>query len=205
MSTQSGKIKVEKFYQNFKDGNKMELLTLGDLIKYVRNQERTCEMNNVDPDTVPVTIKNISTHDEHYILNWMWGLSIGHNGKVKVSAEIVDSDLVDYYDCQDSRPGVDNAEFWKSRGPSGFDVSGYVVSKEAGQRLLNMVDEVLGTKDHKTYLDWRKYEPNYIQFKFDANEFDCEMLHNLSKSVDGERKYLTKEMLIKAKLTSTDR
>ena len=82
------------------------------------------------------------------------------------------------FDPKDERPPV--GEYWKSRSPSSFDVSGYITSKAAGLRLLRMVKYILDTDEPKTWLDYREYEPNYIQFKFSADEFDVEKLSDLS-------------------------
>lgn len=76
------------------------------------------------------------------------------------------------------------SDFWDSRGPSSFDVSGFVVSKQAGERILKLVQYVLGKTDIKTFLDYREYEPTWIQFKFDAEEFDVEKLDELTRKND---------------------
>ena len=83
----------------------------------------------------------------------------------------------------DERPV--EGEYWQSRGPSDWDVSGFVRSKAAGERLRRMVRLVLEKDETKSWLDWRETEPEWIQFKFSAEEFDVEKLHNLSKQYDG--------------------
>ena len=62
------------------------------------------------------------------------------------------------------------------------EVSGFVVSKPAGERLLRMVKYILETDEPKTFLDYREFEPNWIQFKFSAEEFDVEKLDQMAKA-----------------------
>lgn len=57
--------------------------------------------------------------------------------------------------------------------------SEYVRTKKAGERILDMVHEVLGTKKCKTYLDYRPNEPTWIQFKFDKDEFNSNSIKHL--------------------------
>lgn len=79
----------------------------------------------------------------------------------------------------DERP--EEGEYWNSRGPGYPDVSGFVKTKAAGERILAMVYEVLGTDKCKTYLDFRPSEPTWIQFKFHKDEFDIEKLDSLTR------------------------
>lgn len=48
----------------------------------------------------------------------------------------------------DERP--EEGEYWNSRGPGYPDVSGFVKTKAAGERILAMVHEVLGTDTGST-------------------------------------------------------
>jgi len=84
------------------------------------------------------------------------------------------------YEPKDERP-EGGGEYWKSRGASSFDVSGFVSSRAAGLRLLRMVKYVLETDEPKTWLDYREFEPNWIQFKFSAEEFDVEKLDQMAR------------------------
>ena len=93
--------------------------------------------------------------------------------------EYFDSDIV-RFDPKDKRP-EGGGEYWKSRGASSYDVSGFVESKPAGERLLRMVKYVLETDEPKTWLDYREFEPNWIQFKFSAEEFDVEKLDQMAR------------------------
>lgn len=97
------------------------------------------------------------------------------------------------YEWPDPRP--EYGEYWHSRG-IGYDLSGFVKSKKAGERLLGMVKEVLGKEKPETWLDWREYEPKWIQFKFQSSEFDLEKLDKMSRENNG---ILTKEILIECK------
>ena len=74
----------------------------------------------------------------------------------------------------------------------------FVKSKQAGERLLEMVKEVLGNDDTKTWLDYREDEPEWIQFKFQKEEFDLEKLHKMATENDN---VLTKEILIECAIT----
>lgn len=98
------------------------------------------------------------------------------------------------YESPDLRP--DYGEYWKSRGV-GYDLSGFVKSKKAGERLLEMVKDVLSVENPKTWLDFRKNEPNWIQFKFNKEEFDLCKLDVLAEENNG---VVTKEILQQAKL-----
>lgn len=59
-----------------------------------------------------------------------------------------------------------------------------MVSKLAGERLLRLVKYVLDTDNPKSFLDYREYEPNWIQFKFQREEFNLELLDKLAKEND---------------------
>lgn len=93
-------------------------------------------------------------------------------------------------------PRPEYGEYWSPRG-IGYDLSGFVKSKQAGERLLEMVKEVLGKEEPATWLDWREYEPTWIQFKFQGSEFDLEKLQKMAIEND---KILTKEILVECKL-----
>lgn len=94
-----------------------------------------------------------------------------------------------HWEPKDVRP--EEGEYWSSRGV-GYDLSGFVKTKAAGERILAMVHEVLGTDKCETYLDYRPSEPTWIQFKFQSSEFDLEKLDKLSREAD---RVVTKEIL----------
>lgn len=143
-----------------------------------------------NPDKCPVIIRNDS-NKEDFVLDEV-SYTVGHSFKLKL--KFWNNNKIDYYTCEDKRP--EKGEYWKSRGASYSNVSGYVVSKEAGTRLLLLTRYVLEKENIKSWLDWREYEPNYIQFKFSAEEFDVEKLHELTKDTG----IITEEILREAKL-----
>lgn len=97
------------------------------------------------------------------------------------------------WEPEDIRPG--EGEYWSSRGASDWDVSGFVRTKQAGERILAMVHEVLDTEECTTFLDFRPREPNWIQFKFHASEFDVNKLDDLTP-----HGIITKEIIQQCKL-----
>lgn len=98
-----------------------------------------------------------------------------------------------HYTLPDIRPNY--GEYWSPRG-IGYDLSGFVKSKPAGERLLKMVKEILNTEIPETYLDYREREPFWIQFKFSPKEFNLQKLYNLTK----DTKIITKEIIKDCKL-----
>jgi hypothetical protein len=154
--------------------NEQEVITLYHLAKWVKDWQNTCELNYVDPSKVEVFIEN----NRKKYRPFSGSLGFGSKG-VSVSIEYFDSDIV-RFDPKDERPPV--GEYWNSRGASSFDVSGFISSKPAGERLLRMVKYILETDEPKTRLDYREHEPNWIQFKFSAEEFDVEKLDELARA-----------------------
>jgi hypothetical protein len=101
-----------------------------------------------------------------------------------------------HWEPKDERP-EGNGEYWASRGPGVPDVSGFVRSKYAGERILDIVHRVLGKTECKTWLDYRPFEPTWIQFKFHRDEFDINKLHTLSTENNG---IITEEIIRNCKL-----
>ena len=99
-----------------------------------------------------------------------------------------------HYENPDVRP--ENGEYWIPR-EIGYDLSGFVKSKQAGERVLQMVKEVLEIDNPKSWLDYRESEPDWIQFKFQKEEFDLEKLKILASD---NTCIVTKEILMKCKL-----
>lgn len=157
--------------------NEQEVITLYDLIKWVQDWMNTCGLNHVNPKDVPFYIENNNRRYRPFSGN----LGFGNRG-VTVRIEYFDSDIV-RFDRKDKRP-EGGGEYWKSRGVSQDDVSGFVVSKPVGERLLRMVKYILETDEPKTFLDYREFEPNWIQFKFSDEEFDVEKLDQMTKAND---------------------
>lgn len=154
--------------------NEQEVITLYDLVEWVQDWMHTCELNHVNPKDVPFYIEN----NRRWYRPFANILSFGNRG-VTARIEYFDSDIV-RFDPKDKRP-EGGGEYWKSRGASNFDVSGFVASRAAGLRLLRMVKYVLETDEPKTWLDYREFEPNWIQFKFSAEEFDVEKLDQMAR------------------------
>ena len=155
--------------------DEQKIITLSHLKNWVDDWERACHKNNVNPSDVPFLIE----HDRREYRPFSGRISFGSNG-VTVAIEYFDSDIV-RYETKDERP-EGGGEYWKSRGASSFDVSGFVASRAAGLRLLRMVRYVLDTDEPKTWLDYREFEPNWIQFKFSAEEFDVEKLDQMARA-----------------------
>lgn len=63
----------------------------------------------------------------------------------------------------DERP--EKGEYWNSRGPGYPDVSGFMKTKAAGERILAMVHEVLGTDKCKTsdQVNQRGFNSSFIE------------------------------------------
>lgn len=99
-----------------------------------------------------------------------------------------------HWEAPDVRPKY--GEYWSPRG-IGYDLSGFVRSKQAGERILDMVKEVLEVDEPKSWLDYRKNEPSWIQFKFQNSEFDLEKLQKLVKENKG---IITIEIIKQCKL-----
>lgn len=154
--------------------NEQKVITLQLLAAWVEEWKHNCQLNKVDPCKVEVFIEN-----EGKLYRPFSG-SLGFGSEdVKASIKYFDSDVV-RFDPKDERPPV--GEYWKSRGASATDVSGFVSSKQAGERLLRMVKYILDTDEPKTWLDYREFEPNWIQFKFSAREFDVEKLEEQARA-----------------------
>ena len=82
------------------------------------------------------------------------------------------------FHAPDVRPEV--GEYWSPRG-IGYDLSGFVKSKEAGERIVNMFKRALNKSDIRTWLDFRPSEPTWIQVKVQGEEADLEKLYELTQ------------------------
>lgn len=96
------------------------------------------------------------------------------------------------YEWPDPRP--EEGEYFSPRGV-GYDLAGFVKSKAAGERIIELAKKVLNKSNIKSWLDYRPHEPKWIQVKFQKEEFDLETLCELTK--DG---ILTEEILMDCKL-----
>lgn len=163
--------------------DKLKTLSLIELRNAIDDAIENYKVNNVDPSKVPVFIR---FDNLDYVFN---SLSWCVPPKCIIESDR-SSKLV--YTAPDSRPEV--GEYWKSRGASNFDCSGFVVSKLAGERLLRLVKYVLENDKPESWLDFREREPNWIQFKFSAKEFNVNLLDELSREAGGT---VTEEILRK--------
>lgn len=78
------------------------------------------------------------------------------------------------YSRPDTKPDG-GGEYWNPRGV-GYDLAGFVQSKQGGERIIKMVQTVIG-KTPQTRLDYREYSPDHIQVKFQSEDgFDLEKL-----------------------------
>lgn len=149
-----------------------ETISLSDLLYILANSKVSCETNKVSIDNVPVVLsidrKEYAVFSIATGMGKPWKICIEQGEELKTIVP-------------DKRPYNPFSEFWKSRGPSNFDVSGFVPSKEAGERLDRLVGVVLESDTHNSWLDYREYEPTWIQYKFSAKEFDVNKLHELTK------------------------
>lgn len=94
------------------------------------------------------------------------------------------------YKAPDVRP-EGGGEYWRPRG-IGYDLAGFVPSKEAGERIVAMFHLAL-SRPPKTWLDYRPNEPKWIQVKVQKEDADLEMLYNLTK----ETGIITQEIINK--------
>lgn len=162
---------------DFLDHKTMSFQTL---IDAVDNFKHNCELNHIDPRKVPFIVE---TDRLNYAVPW-YGLSFGIGSKgARVAVEYYKSDQ-----CMPIVPDIrpdGEGEYWQSRGVGYPDISGFVKSKQAGERIDEMVSKVLGGPIHLTHLDYREYEPTWIQYKFHQDEFDLEKLNIMSKKNNG--------------------
>lgn len=88
---------------------------------------RNCEINNLDPDKVPVFL----TLERDNNLYSNIGLGICCSSQLGTYVTLESSDYYKmFYAAPDSKPEV--GEYWRS-----YDLSGFVVSKLAGERLTS--------------------------------------------------------------------
>lgn len=155
--------------------SEISTISVTELQEYVDSMMQHCKANNLDPSSTPVFI---STKYGNKDLYTNVGLSICCSDKGSYMAlTFTESDKL-FYVAPDSKPEV--GEYWRSRGV-GYDLSGFVVSKLAGERLTRLVKYVLNTDEPLSHLDYREFEPNWIQFKFQKEEFNLELLDELAR------------------------
>ena len=163
-------------------------MSLAALLDAVENAYNSIVRNGADPRNVPVVIE---FRDLKYAIPW-FGFSTGFGSKgCACYIKSFESEKIMPI-VPDIRPDGEG-EYWRSRGPGYPDISGFVKSKQAGERIDKMVSEIIGDI-HLTHLDYRENEPTWIQYKFHSDEFDMEMLDKLTKENNG---IITKEIIKK--------
>lgn len=159
------------------NGETMSLANLIDLAIWV---ETNALNNNKNLDDIPVVV---SSGRYQYPLHTV-SFGYGSNGMIVSLGMCDDKKLMPV--VEDKRPnGEKYGEYWRSRGSTDHNVSGFVVSKEAGERLDRLVKLVLEKNETESWLDYRDYEPEWIQYKFSAKEFNVEKLSELSEENNG--------------------
>jgi len=164
-------------------------MSLETLLGAIEDARRNAIQNGYDPSKIPVVIEfdNLT-----YAIPWYGaGFGIGNKG---FSVFIKSGN---YHKIMPIVPDIrpdGEGEYWTSRGPGYPDISGFVKSKQAGERIDKMVSEVLMSDEHKSWLDYRETEPTWIQYKFHQDEFDMEMLDKLTKE---NNKIITKDIIEK--------
>lgn len=160
------------------EDTKLSTISVSKLLEYAHTALRNCEINNLDPNKVPVFL----TLERDNNLYSNIGLGIYCSSQLGTYVTLESSDYYKmFYVAPDSKPEV--GEYWRSRGV-GYDLSGFVVSKLAGERLTRLVKYVLNTDEPLSHLDYREFEPNWIQFKFQKEEFNLELLDKLARAND---------------------
>jgi len=185
--------KKENYFTRHED-NVINTMSFEELQNAVDYFARTLKMNNICPCEVPVYFTHEGKKYE-FSKHTAIGLVMGRGCEVHVDFD--DYDEIKYV-APDSRP--ENGEYWNSRGV-GYDLSGFVVSKLAGERLRRMVRLVLEKDETKSWLDFRESEPNWIQFKFQKKEFDLEKLDEMARA---NNNILTIEILKQCKVKEED-
>ena len=160
------------------EDTKLSTISVSKLLEYAHTALHHCEINNLDPYKVPVFL----TLERDNNLYSNIGLGICCSSQLGTYVTLGSSDYYKmFYVAPDSKPEV--GEYWRSRGV-GYDLSGFVVSKLAGERLTRLVKYVLNTDEPRSHLDYREFEPNWIQFKFQKEEFNLELLDKLARAND---------------------
>lgn len=160
------------------EDTKLSTISVSKLLEYAHTALHHCKINNLDPGKVPVFL----TLDHNETLYSYVRLSICSSSQLGTYVTLDSSDYYKmFYVAPDSKPEV--GEYQRSRGV-GYDLSGFVVSKLAGERLTRLVKYVLNTDDPLSHLDYREFEPNWIQFKFQKEEFNLELLNKLARKND---------------------
>lgn len=79
------------------------------------------------------------------------------------------------------------------RGDLNPNISGFVESKEAGENVVAMFNDL-------AYLDFRPFEPNWVQVKVGTSEANVAALEKLHELVRENGNLISREIIEKAKL-----
>ena len=160
---------------NKKEDTKINTISVSKLLDYAHTALRDCEINNLDPDKVPVFLT--LGPDQNLYSNV--SLSICSSFQLGTYVTLGSLDYYKmFYVAPDYKPKV--GEYWFSRGV-GYDLSGLVMSKLSGERLTRLVKYVLNTDEPLSHLDYKDFGPYQIQFKFQKEEFNLELLDKLAR------------------------
>lgn len=181
------------FDNSYPEKESIKTLSLTQLKERIEYAISTAEINGCDPSNIPVFIRDNRSQSDYCVNETQQCMGATLEFKMALNIGGGYSDEI-YYVAPDKRP--EKGEYWKSRGV-GSDLSGFVCSKAAGERILKMVRKILGKKKPNSWLDYRKYEPTWIQFKFDGEEFNLEKLHAMATE---NGNIITNEILIECKL-----
>jgi hypothetical protein len=192
------KVNTSENFKNYQsksgENGKINTLSICECINLLEQYKDCCLKNGKNPYETPVFIN--FNNELHLIPAAV--LSCSKNGMYGLF------ESSDWYKFSYVAPDIEDPAstdvVWRSRGVSdGLDVSGFVNSRPAGIRLLHMVQEILGTEKTASNLDYRENEPDWIQFKFSAKEFDVYKLDEISKNAGD---ILNKKIINECKLPS---
>ena len=180
--------KDDYWKKNHPDMCDLRTASLGEMRDKINWMINSAKMNHKDIYDVPFLIKY--DNKMHVVETG----SCGHGDKGMICSLELDPWDELKFTAPDSKPEV--GEYWQSRGASDYDCSGFVKSKPAGERLRRLVRYVLDKDETKSWLDYRDMEPNWIQFKFSAEEFDVVKLDEMTQDTG----IITEDILRKCKI-----
>lgn len=173
------KNKNSEFWKDYPDELKLHTTSVYELLTYLQMMAGHEDLNHGSISEKPVFIE----YNGHIYCIDDYTIGTSYN-----TIKLDDSNKM-VFTAPDSKPEV--GEYWSSRGP-GYDLAGFVKSKKAGERIQRMVSYILDKDKTESHLDFREYEPNWIQYKFSPKEFDMEKLDKMSRNNGG---VITEQML----------
>lgn len=180
--------KNDKYWnENHPEMCELRTASLGEMRDKINWMIDNAKLNHKDIYDIPFLIKY---GDKMHVVETG---SCGHGKMGMICSLELDSWDELKFTAPDSKPEV--GEYWSSRGATSLDVAGFVKSKPAGERLRRLVRYVLEKDETESWLDYREMEPDWIQFKFSAKEFDVKKLDEMTKDTG----IITEEILRKCK------